>query len=323
MSWVDRIQEGELIFCDGVSPKKVKQFKTRFLCQVLQITVEDDGQKRFNLHFFARPDVQQDWVSQVSSLEPFPYDKNIAESNGILNLQTKLDLPSSKLVISALTSCNLLKEMDFSGNRLENETGIAILKHMQQPGVLVERLSLGGNNLDHECANDILLMLQKNRNLTHLILSSNPLKNESVDLLAEGIRCNSTLVSLFLETIDISEDRALQLKDALEQNMSLQEYSMRNNTKIPDESSKMITVEVKKLIARNISLRSYYMKETILACILRQKCDIRWDKNCMGMISEMANMLPPEVPTKTGDAQPSEPSPAGINPFLLTRMTLA
>ena len=95
----------------------------------------------------------------------------------------------------------------------------------------VERLSIARSFLNLEGARSVSRYLKANTNtsLTQLVLALNPLGDEGVIVLVDGLRCNKSLRTLNLCRCNMADDGALALASLLEDGSPLQSLYLYDN----------------------------------------------------------------------------------------------
>ena len=119
-------------------------------------------------------------------------------------------------------------------NLVDNEIGdddVALICDGLAENVVVEKLDFCANEFGVEGARSLarLLKATKNKTLASLNLGLNPLENEGVVALVDGLKSNKSLRTLDLTFCGISDDGAIALASLLEHGSHLVELDLNDN----------------------------------------------------------------------------------------------
>lgn len=159
----------------------------------------------------------------------------IINKQGIIGKQLKsLDLTFTRItaqgvsILSSAIADNLfLEQLNISNNSI-SDLGVQYLVSVVNSSIL-KRIDLSENDISDEGARYIAEMLKTNMKLTGLSLSQNQISNEGVKILADVLNSENTV----LETLnlsansDIDDESVNILIDMIRQNSSLKELDLR------------------------------------------------------------------------------------------------
>jgi Ran GTPase-activating protein (RanGAP) involved in mRNA processing and transport len=136
---------------------------------------------------------------------------------------------TSGVLLCRLLQCNSnhLKRLDLSQNQLSGQACVELLTAGCQS---LEILNLSGNGIDHRGAAAVGKAIgNAGCHLTTLQLGQNPLGDEGINALAEGLERNTSLQTLCLRQTDTGDAGASSLARALEHNRLLVQLTLPRN----------------------------------------------------------------------------------------------
>ncbi|KAJ1944035.1 NACHT, LRR and PYD domains-containing protein 14, partial [Linderina macrospora] len=152
--------------------------------------------------------------------------------------------PGSYSVGQMLETNKSLVHLSFARNNIFGE-GCQVLFGSLQRNSTLQHLDLTGNFIDHtgaEAVRDYLrrpMASDQQGGLVSLVLSANPIRDNGVEALCEGLRENGHLLYLHLNHIDITDVSMSNVRQMLEstskQPTALISLSMRHNSQITKE----------------------------------------------------------------------------------------
>lgn len=132
-----------------------------------------------------------------------------------------------------LSRNDTLKVLDLSSNNL-SRAFLTNLFDAFQKGTKLKTLSLANNKFGSESPDSFHFLLREYPSITKFNLSANPLKDETIEQIAEAVLINTTIVHLDLSETITGDDGAIRLAKALENHPSLA-YLNLNENRITDK----------------------------------------------------------------------------------------
>jgi Ran GTPase-activating protein (RanGAP) involved in mRNA processing and transport len=153
----------------------------------------------------------------------------LSESTSVRGLWLKrnpLGLQGAKHIASLLRKNTSLRTLDLVNTGIGNEGLAEICEALTMPNTTLERIYLGGNDLDAVSAVHLRDLLVKNRSLKGLMMNVNKLGDKGTMVIAEGISANTTLEELGLGSNGIGEKGGLALVRGLSENPVLRSLDL-------------------------------------------------------------------------------------------------
>ena len=153
---------------------------------------------------------------------------------------TTTDLDTAQCLTKILQVNKSLTHLDLSFNNLSDSGGLCIFEGLQHNTTLTS-INLRNNDItatNPDTAESLTKMLQVNKSLVHLDLSSNELSDAGGLCIFEGLQHNTTLTSINLKKTSITAtnpDTAMSLTKMLQVNNSLTYLNLSSKCPMPDD----------------------------------------------------------------------------------------
>ena len=137
-----------------------------------------------------------------------------------------------------------LRYLHLENNEINADGCRGLAKLLQGGDAALTKLYLDGNEIDDKGVEILAEALRRNKSLIFIDLSNNNIKGDGVAALATTLKCNATLETLHLCNNKIGDDGVAALVDALHRNTTLRELYLRGDTGI----SKIGKISLLKLV---------------------------------------------------------------------------
>jgi len=131
-------------------------------------------------------------------------------------------------IAAVLAHNNKLEKLNLGGNNLQTSGVILIVKQLQNVSTLTE-LYINDNDITEDAAEDIAVALSSNTNMQVLNLDRNHLQSVGIKKLIKGLKNVITLSKLHIGSNNITKEAANDLATVLSQNTNLQVLNLDGN----------------------------------------------------------------------------------------------
>jgi len=148
----------------------------------------------------------------------------LTHNDNVLGLWLKrnpLGLPGARALAEMLRHNRRLRTLDLVNTQIGIDGLAAILDVLIHPNRTIERVYLGGNQIDAAGAQLLATLLKENSSIKALLLNVNHLGDTGAQVLADALQQNRTLVELGLASNGIAGDGGIALMRAIQEHPCL------------------------------------------------------------------------------------------------------